>query len=73
MFTNTSRKATLRMMAGKMSGSVARWSRTAAPATRRTTNQAHSAVKGTTSVAVEAPRMSVLRMASRNEPGPSST
>ena len=58
------------MMAGNTSGSVTRWSSIAAPGTRRTTSQAHSAVNGTTIVAVAAPRISVLTIESRNEPGP---
>ena len=67
------RNATLRMMAGKTSGSVTRWSRILAPGTRRTTSQAHKAVNGTTMVAVAAPRISVFTMESRNEPGPNRT
>ena len=67
------RNATLRMIAGKTSGSMTRWSSRTAPGTRRTTSHAHSAVNGTTIVAVEAPRISVFTIESRNEPGPNST
>ena len=57
-------------IAGNTSGAVVSWSRNQAPGLRRTASQAQSAAKGTASVAVDAPRMSVFTIESRNEPGP---
>jgi hypothetical protein len=48
---------------------VAIWSSSQAPGRRRTASQAHSAVNGTTAVAVAAPSTRVLAIEERNDPG----